>query len=50
MGLWQMPKWPPCKCQPELPDLAAGLIACVGSGMASQAALVIESLTGSITL
>jgi len=34
----------------ELPDLAVGLIACVGSGMASQAALVMESLTELVPL
>jgi len=49
MGLWQMPKWRPCNCWPELPDLAVGLIACVGSGVASQAAPVMESLTESVT-
>jgi hypothetical protein len=36
--------------RPEHPDLAVGLIACVGSGMDSQAALVMKSLTGSVTL
>lgn len=45
-----MPRWSLCKYQPKLPDLAVGLIACVGSGMDSQAALVMESLNAPVTL
>ena len=50
VGLRRMPRWPPCKCKPELPDLAMVLIACVGFGIASPAALVIESLTELVPL
>jgi hypothetical protein len=50
MGLRGMPTWPSCKCKPELPDLAMVLIACVDFGIASPAALVIESLTELVPL
>jgi hypothetical protein len=49
MGLWPMPKWPPCKRKPELPDLALVLVACVRFGLANPA-LVMESLTGLATI
>ena len=46
MGLRGMPTWPSCKCEPALPDLAMVPVACVDFGIASPAALGMDSLNG----